>query len=102
MGDEHNWRRFHKILLLGGRGVGKTCIDFQIRHDDLRFSRLKYYMDFAHHECYIKDNFMVDGVAHTFETYDYTVGKYSNIVVIMNSATLVNTLIDIGNKIIRY
>ena len=83
MGDEHNWQDPHKILLLGGRGVGKTCIDFQIRHDDFRFSREKDYKDFVNHESCIKGNFMVDGVAHTFETFEYAVCKYLNIVVII-------------------
>ena len=73
----------HKILLLGGRGVGKTCIDFQIRHDDFRFSREKDYKDVADHDSYRKDNFMVDGVAHTFQTFEYAVCKYSNIFVII-------------------
>ena len=83
MGDERNWEKTHIILLSGGRGAGKTCIDFQIRHDDFRFSREKDYKDFANHEKYIKDNFMVDGVAHTFETFEYAVCKYLNIVVII-------------------
>ena len=75
MGDERSWQKPHKILLSGGPGAGKTCIDFQIRLDDFRFSRQNDYGDFAKYECYRKDNFMVDGVAHSFETFEYTVGK---------------------------
>ena len=84
MGDEHNWKGYHKILLLGGRGVGKTCINVQILHDYFMLCGQK---DFAINDGYRKDNFIVDGVDHTFETFVYTVSKYSNIVVIINFAT---------------
>ena len=69
MGDEHDWGEPYKILLLGGRGLGKTSIDFQIRHNDFRLRHV-------HHDSSIKENFIVDGVGYTFSTLAYKVGKY--------------------------
>ena len=77
MDDEHNWRDPHKIILIGGRGVGKASISFQIIHEHFTFPCQH---DFSYMDSYRKDNFMVDGIAHTFEILDFRVGKYSNIV----------------------
>ena len=66
MGDQlQDEQKIHKIVIVGGGGVGKSCITLRFLHDHFEE---KYNPTIE--DSYMKQNFMVDGVAHTVEIFD--------------------------------
>ena len=57
---------------VGGGGVGKSCITLRFLHDHFED---KYNPTIE--DSYMKNNFMVDGVAHNIEIFD-TAGQVIN------------------------
>jgi len=58
-------QKVHKIVIVGGGGVGKSCITLRFLHDHFED---KYNPTIE--DSYMKNNFMVDGVAHNIEIFD--------------------------------
>ena len=65
-------KKVHKIVIVGGGGVGKSCITLRFLHD---FFEDKYNPTLE--DSYMKENFMVDGEAYTLEILD-TAGQVIN------------------------
>ena len=66
-------RRSYQVVILGGGGVGKSCITFRFVHDQF----LERY-DPTIEDCYRKDNFMVDDEVCPIEIMD-TAGQVRDI-----------------------
>ena len=62
----------HKIVIVGGGGVGKSCITLRFLHDSFEET-----YDPTIEDSYLMSNFMVDGVAHNIEVLD-TAGQVIN------------------------
>jgi small GTP-binding protein len=66
MGDRgQEEKRVYKVVIMGGGGVGKSCLTFQLVHG--KFNE-KY--DPTLEDAYRKDNFEVDGEAISMEILD--------------------------------
>merc|ERR1712062_375667 len=65
MGDAEAEKKPYKIVILGGGGVGKSCLTFRLVHD----SFVEKY-DPTIEDSYRKDNFMVDGESVSIEILD--------------------------------
>jgi GTPase KRas protein len=63
--------QLYKVVILGGGGVGKSCLTFRLVHDDF----LKVY-DPTIEDSYRKDNFQVDEQICPLEILD-TAGQVS-------------------------
>ena len=74
MGDklEDDKKAYKKIVILGGGGVGKSCITLRFLHDSFEG---KYNPTIE--DSYIKDHFDVDGELHGLEIFD-TAGQVNN------------------------
>ena len=73
MGDQsQDEQKLYKIVIIGGGGVGKSCITLRFLHDHFEE---KYNPTIE--DSYMKNNFMVDGVAHSVEIFD-TAGQVMN------------------------
>ena len=65
MGDAEVEKKVYKIVILGGGGVGKSCLTFRLVHD----SFVEKY-DPTIEDSYRKDNFVVDGESVSIEILD--------------------------------
>ncbi len=66
MGDRgQEGKKVYKVVIMGGGGVGKSCLTFQLVHGKFL---VKY--DPTLEDCYRKDNFEVDGEAISMEILD--------------------------------
>jgi len=65
MGDAEGEKKVYKIVILGGGGVGKSCLTFRLVHD----SFVEKY-DPTIEDSYRKDNFAVDGESVSIEILD--------------------------------
>ena len=65
MGDAEQEKRAYKVVIMGGGGVGKSCLTFQVVHG----SFLEKY-DPTIEDSYRKDNFPVDGEHVSIEILD--------------------------------
>merc|ERR1711997_1068027 len=65
MGDAEAEKKPYKIVILGGGGVGKSCLTFRLVHD----SFVEKY-DPTIEDSYRKDNFFVDGESVSIEILD--------------------------------
>ena len=65
MGDAEVEKKIYKIVILGGGGVGKSCLTFRLVHD----SFVEKY-DPTIEDSYRKDNFVVDGESVSIEILD--------------------------------
>ena len=74
MGDAEAEKKPYKIVILGGGGVGKSCLTFRLVHD----SFVEKY-DPTIEDSYRKDNFMVDGESVSIEILD-TAGQVHTII----------------------
>jgi GTPase KRas protein len=57
--------KFHKVILLGGGGVGKSCLTFR-----LVYKKFQEKYDPTIEDAYRKDNFRVDEQVCPIEIYD--------------------------------
>ena len=64
MGDQPEDNAY-KIVIVGGGGVGKSCVTLRFLHD---FFEEKYNPTIE--DSYSKNNFIVDGKAHSIEIFD--------------------------------
>ena len=64
MGDQSE-NKAYKIVIVGGGGVGKSCVTLRFLHD---FFEEKYNPTIE--DSYTKPNFIVDGEAHSIEIFD--------------------------------
>ena len=71
MGDQLGDKAY-KIVLVGGGGVGKSCVTLRFLHD---FFEEKYNPTIE--DSYMKNNFIVDGEAHSIEIFD-TAGQVTH------------------------
>jgi len=71
MGDAEQEKRVYKVVIMGGGGVGKSCLTFRVVHD----SFVEKY-DPTIEDSYRKDNFPVDGEHVSIEILD-TAGQDS-------------------------
>ena len=74
MGDAEAEKKPYKIVILGGGGVGKSCLTFRLVHD----SFVEKY-DPTIEDSYRKDNFVVDGESVSIEILD-TAGQVHTII----------------------
>ena len=65
MGDAEQEKRVYKVVIMGGGGVGKSCLTFRVVHD----SFVEKY-DPTIEDSYRKDNFPVDGEHVSIEILD--------------------------------
>ena len=66
MGDtDQQEKRIYKLVILGGGGVGKSCLTFRLVHDQF----VEKY-DPTIEDSYRKDNFEVDGEMVSIEILD--------------------------------
>ena len=72
MGDAEAEKKPYKIVILGGGGVGKSCLTFRLVHD----SFVEKY-DPTIEDSYRKDNFVVDNESVSIEILD-TAGQVHN------------------------
>ena len=77
MGDAEAEKKPYKIVILGGGGVGKSCLTFRLVHD----SFVEKY-DPTIEDSYRKDNFVVDGEPVSIEILD-TAGQVHNILLVI-------------------
>ena len=75
MGDAEGEKKVYKIVILGGGGVGKSCLTFRLVHD----SFVEKY-DPTIEDSYRKDNFAVDGESVSIEILD-TAGQVTILLV---------------------
>ena len=87
MGDAEVEKKIYKIVILGGGGVGKSCLTFRLVHD----SFVEKY-DPTIEDSYRKDNFVVDGESVSIEILD-TAGQ----VIVFSSYALVFILFISNN-----
>ena len=71
MGDQSEDKAY-KIVIVGGGGVGKSCVTLRFLHD---FFEEKYNPTIE--DSYMKNNFIVDGEAHSIEIFD-TAGQVTH------------------------
>ena len=71
MGDQSE-NKAYKIVIVGGGGVGKSCVTLRFLHD---FFEEKYNPTIE--DSYTKPNFIVDGEAHSIEIFD-TAGQVTH------------------------
>ena len=74
MGDAEAEKKPYKIVILGGGGVGKSCLTFRLLYD--------FFVEKCDDPmmcCYRKDNFMVDGESVSIEILD-TAGQVHTII----------------------
>merc|ERR1712066_1091116 len=65
MGDAEQEKRVYKVVIMGGGGVGKSCLTFRLVHDQF----VEKY-DPTIEDSYRKDNFLVDGEHMSIEILD--------------------------------
>ena len=64
-GNDGQSKKYYNIIILGGGGVGKSCLTFRLVHDTF----LEKY-DPTIEDSYRKDNFQVDGEVCPIEIMD--------------------------------
>ena len=77
MGDTEPEKKIYKLVILGGGGVGKSCLTFRLVHDQF----VEKY-DPTIEDCYRKDNFQVDGEMVSIEIMD-TAGQVNILISIL-------------------